>query len=100
MLGSSPLPLPNPVSLGVNCSVAADPRGAVSNPGRVNQVNHVSSPIVSVGFSRWCAIMHLPSYSLMRSVWSSLEPGGVSCLKVLPNAGSTNACSSICLETN
>ena len=63
---SSPLLLPNPVSLVVKYSVAADLRVAGLNPGKVNQVNLVSSSLVSVGVSRWCAIKHVPSNSLIR----------------------------------
>ena len=66
----------------MQCRYAADPRVAGSNPGRVNQVNRVSNSGVSVGASRWCAITHVPSNSLIRSVRSSIEPGGISCLKV------------------
>ena len=78
---------------------AAGSTVAGSNPGKVNQVNRVSSSVASIVASCFCAIMHVPSNSLMMSVQSSLEPGGDFCLKVVPNAGSTNVCSRTCSET-
>ena len=69
----------------MQCHYAADPRVAGSNPGKVNQVNRVSSSVVSAGASHWCAITYVLSNSMIRSVRSSLKPGGVSCLKVVPS---------------
>ena len=34
-----------------------------SNPGSVNQANRVSSSVVAVRASGWCAIVHVPSNS-------------------------------------
>ena len=76
-LDFTPLCLPNPVSLVVKCSVAM----LMTRP-RVEGLNSGSSPEVSVGSPRWCAITHVPSYSLIRSEGTSLKPGGVFYLDV------------------
>ena len=47
----------------IQCRYDADLRVAGSKLGRVNQVNLVSS---SVEASRWCAITHVKSNSLIR----------------------------------
>ena len=76
----------NPVSIlcsgKIQCQYAADSRVVGSNPGRVNQVIHISSSLEAVGASQWCAIMHLPFNTFIRKARSCLEPGGVSCLKM------------------
>ena len=43
------------------CRNAADPRVTGLNPGRVNQVNRVSSSALPVGASCWGAITHFPA---------------------------------------
>ena len=40
----------------IHCCYAADLRVAGSNPGRMNKVNLISSTVVSVRASHWCAI--------------------------------------------
>jgi hypothetical protein len=67
----------------IQCHYAGDSRVEGSNPGSLNEVNHVSSSVLFVGASRWCAITHVFPKSLISSIWSFLEPRGVSCLNVI-----------------